>query len=174
MTCFRAVVLALLFMPAALVAAPAYDVSGLHVGLTFGEAIIRAQALGGVCTPIKPVQGDAAVAQCDYPQCVEDGCEGESTGHSRFTVAAQPVLRVGLEAPDANSPMTRISIMYDGDSDVVEEFLKGQYGRPYNDTSENAERSWTHARRVSWKQGRDNLGLLKTAHAISLTRNPEE
>lgn len=170
----RGVVLVILGFSGTVQAAPEYDIRGLHVELKFHEAVNRAEALGGACVPVENRHVEGMVVYCDYLQCTEESCEENADSGSHFTLGSQPVVRVGLEAADAESSMTRISIVYEGDSELVERDLKSQYGKPYNDTSESVERSWSHARRLSWKDGRDKLGLSKTLKVVTLTRNPEK
>ena len=70
---------ALAVLAANALAGPAFEISGLHVGLVFTGAIARAEQLGGVCQSGKSRRrGGGVIAQCDYPQCAEgglpDGC----------------------------------------------------------------------------------------------------
>jgi len=173
MHCLRIIAVALAALPGTVLAAPPFDIQGLHIELDFERAVARAESLGGTCTRVSVRRGEAVFAECEYPACAGLECDNGAPTGSRFTVGSQPVTRVGLEAPDAESGLTRISVLYAGDSDVVEEALVRQYGPPADDTSKNAEKSWSNARRVVWQEGRDKLGLLKTIKAITLGRDPE-
>jgi hypothetical protein len=165
---------ALVFVSGVGVAAPAFEISGLHIEMPFNDAVAQAEKLGGVCQLSASRRGVSAVyAQCEYPSCDEgapaNACDKQDFESSGRSIAAQPITRVGLEAPTAASPLTRIAIVFEGSSEVIEEHLSREYGPPHLDGSAIVEKSWTHARRLFWKQGNYNMGLLTTVNMIMLT-----
>jgi hypothetical protein len=164
---------ALVFVSGVAVAAPAYEIFGLHIELPFNDAVAQAEKLGGICQLSTSRREDAVYAKCEYSSCEEDdpatACDKQNLESSEPAIAAQPITRVGLEAPTASSPLTRIAIAFEGSSEVIEEHLSSEYGPPHRDGSVIAEKSWTHARRLFWKQGNYNMGLLTTVNMILLT-----
>lgn len=165
----------LLFLPAAgLSAAPPFVIDGLHVHQGFEEAVSRAEALGGVCELGSLRRGEVVTALCEYGACGADGdadaCP-EAIDPPPFAVVAQPVLRVGLEAPAGAPGLTRVAFVFEGDSQVVKESLLDRFGPPDGDAANNTEKSWSHARRVQWRSGSDAMGLLMRDKVITLTRD---
>jgi hypothetical protein len=156
------------------IAAPAYEIKGLYIDMTFSDAVAQAEELGGVCQLSTSQREDGVVyAQCDYGTCDKggpaDACDKQNLESPGLSIAAQPIIRVGLEAAGASSPLTRIIIIFEGSTEVVEEHLIQEYGPPHLDGSAATEKSWTNARRLHWKQGKNNMGLLTTMKMISLT-----
>ena len=156
---------------------PAFEISGLHVGLVFTDAMVRAEQLGGVCQQDKPPPKEGGViARCDYPQCAEgslsDGCKEQGPDFSGFAVASQPVIHVVLEAAADSSTITRMAISFEGSLEAVSEYLKQEFGPAINDTSAATEGSWSHSRRLAWKQDHENLGLLDITKKIMLVADP--
>ena len=177
MNTFRALAgVALVFGPAVAFAAPAFDISGLHIELPFNAAVAQAEKLGGVCQLSTSRREDAVYAKCENFYCEEASatvCDKQDLKSSGPAIAEQPVIRVGLEAPTDTSPLTRIVIVFEGSSDVVEAHLSNEHGPPHRDGSVVSENSWTHARRLLWRQGKNNLGLWLTNNAIILTADSE-
>jgi hypothetical protein len=175
MNVFRviAATIGLLFPVAQLSAAPPFEIDGLHVHLAFEEAVARAEELGGVCQLGTLRRGEVVTAQCEYASCGGEGnatpCPEAEQGARPFAVVAQPVLRIGLEAPAGAPGLTRVSFIYEGDSQVVKESLLNRYGQPAGDSSEFTGKSWSHARRMQWRSGGDALGLLMTNKVVTLT-----
>jgi hypothetical protein len=164
--------IALVFGSGVAIAAPAFDISGLHIEMFFNDAVAQAEKLGGICTLSSSRREDAVYAQCEYLSCEGDpanACDKQNLEPSGLSIAAQPIIRVGLEAPTAASSLTRISIVFEGSSDVIGEHLSSEYGPPHLDGSALTEKSWTNARRLFWKQGNYNMGLLTTVNMIMLT-----
>ena len=158
-------------------AGPAFEISGLHIGLVFTEAMEQAEKLGGVCQLNTSRRKDGGIrAQCEYLPCVEGNSEGACDGQNleppALTIASQPIVRIGLEAPGVSSSLTRIAILFEGSTAAVAESLKREFGQPINDTSATTEGSWSHSRRLHWKQGKDHMGLLDTVKVIMLTTDP--
>jgi hypothetical protein len=156
---------------------PAFEISGLHVGLIFTDAVAQAEQLGGVCQQGKSGRrGGGIIARCDYLQCAEgslsDGCSEQNPKSSGFAIASQPVIQVVLEAAAASSSITRIAISFEGSLKAVAGHLKQEFGPPLDDTFASTEGSWSHSRRLAWKQGYENLGLLDITKKIMLTADP--
>ena len=151
----------------------AYEISGLHVHITFEEAVAHAEKLGGVCQLGNLRRGEVLTAQCDYTACQDDTSGipcSEAVQEARpFAVVAQPVTTVGLEANAGAPGLTRISFIYDGDSQVVRESLMERFGPPRNDDSDYSDATWTHGRRLHWRSGDDGMGLMMTVKVITLS-----
>jgi hypothetical protein len=162
----------LLFLPAAgLSAAPPFVIDGLHVHQGFEEAVSRAEALGGVCELGSLRRGEVVTALCEFRACGDEGACPEATDPPPIAVVAQPVLRIGLEAPADARGLTRIAFIFEGDSQVVKAALLERFGPPDSDAANNTEKSWSHARRVQWRSGSDAMGLLMRDKVITLTRD---
>jgi hypothetical protein len=178
MTSFRNLVwVALVVISARAQAEPAFEVSGMHTQMVFSDAVARAEKFGGVCELDKIRRSEGGVvALCEYPSCIEERpseeCDKQSQQSPKLTVAAQPITRIAFEAPAASSSLTLIYITFEGSVDGVEENLKREYGQPDNDTAANAEKSWTHARRLHWTAGNDRLGLRVLVKTIMLATKP--
>jgi hypothetical protein len=165
---------ALVFSSGVAIAAPAFDIIGLHIEMSFNDAVAQAEKLGGICTLSTSRREDAVYAQCEYLSCEGDpanACDKQKL-ESGLSFAAQPIVRLGLEAPTAAAPLTRVSIIFEGSSEVIEEHLSSEYGPPHRGGSVVTEKSWTNARRLHWKQGDNNMGLMITAKMIMLTKDP--
>jgi hypothetical protein len=159
------------------IAEPAFEISGLHIDMLFDDAVAQAEKGGGVCQLSTSRRGEEVVyAQCEYQSCEEGetsvDCDKRNQSSLGISVASQPIVRVGIEAPGAASPLTRIFIFFDGNVSVVEEHLTQEYGPPRRVGSVVSEKSWTRARRLVWKHGKYNLGLWTTQNVIVLTGEP--
>src|SRR5262245_27217772 len=105
---FAAVVLA----SAAVVAQsqPPYVIHGLHTDLVFTDAVAMAEKLGGKCqiTAAVTQQGETS-AQCEYADCGSQDpagdCKAQRGEMADFAIAAQPILRIGLEAPGTSAKL---------------------------------------------------------------------
>jgi hypothetical protein len=156
---------------------PAFEINGLHVGLVFTDALAQTEQLGGVCQQGKSRRrGGGVIARCDYLQCAEgslsEGCNEQNPASSGFAIASQPVIQIVLEAAAASSHIIRIAISFEGSLEAVAGYLKQEFGQPINDTSATTEGSWSHSRRLAWKEGHENLGLLDLTKKIMLTADP--
>ena len=167
---------ALALMPALALAQSPYKISGLHTELVFTEAVAMAEKLGGTCrgiTPLTTVGGKSA--QCDYLPCIEQSaagvCNKWDMNDPGLTIGAQPIMRIGLEAPADDALVTRIVILYEGSPAAVAETLKREFGQPASDGTTNKEKSWSHSRRLSWNQGEYRMGLLDTPKMVILAAN---
>jgi hypothetical protein len=149
-----------------------YQVSGLHTDLVFTDAVAQVEKLGGDCriSAVSAEEGGTS-AECDFLQCPEgnqvDACKGRDTQTPGLAIAAQPVLRIGLEAPETAARVTRIVVLFEGTTAPVAEALTQQFGLPDNHGA-IPEKSWSHSRRQSWTQGIYRMGLLNDPNLIIL------
>jgi hypothetical protein len=149
-----------------------YEINGLHTELVFTAAIAQAEKLGGNCqiTPSATQDGGTS-ALCEYAPCsarnLDGGCEPQNTQTTGLTIASQPILRISLEAPAHSAPLSRIVFLFDGRHDAVEATLNQTYGPPSGDVTAD-QKSWSHARRIRWTQGRYHLGLSNIPKLITL------
>ena len=152
--------------------APAYVINGLHVGLDFDEAVAAAEALGGTCEVESLRRGEKLFAGCAFSTCAqqsgESACKEQPTDRPVLGTGKQPIVRIGLEAAGASGRLSKISIVFDGSSEVVAAALKREFGEPFSDTSGHTGQSWSHSRRVHWKSGGESMGLLKDINTITL------
>ncbi|NQX87646.1 MAG: hypothetical protein HRT77_03180 [Halioglobus sp.] len=162
---------AVLLLPMApLAAAPPFIIDGLHIHLDFDQAVSRAEALGGVCQLGALRRGEVLTAQCDYRACQSDTAEGGCVPDKRpFALVGQPVVTIGLEAAAGAPRLTRVSFIYDGDSQIVKNSLVEFFGPALQDASEYNDKTWTHGRRAHWRSGDDSMGLLMTTGVITLS-----
>jgi hypothetical protein len=153
-------------------AAPTYEISGFHTELIFSDAVAQAELLGGVCQQsTSPREGGKVIARCDYLPCIDghaaDVCDSQSPELPEFTVAAQPISKLALEASGTSSRLTGISIVFEGNIELVAEYLKQEFGPPRAGPA-SSKRNWSHSRRQHWAEGKDHMGLLNTANMIML------
>ena len=158
-------------LPAIALAQSPFQISGLHTDLVFTEAVALAEKLGGDCGRKAewPTEGESV--QCEYLPCLERNTAGKCTEFDRakpgLTIAAQPILWIVLQGPEKSSPLTRISILYEGSNDVVAASLQGDFGPP--DARASApEKSWSRARRLNWTKGNYRAGFLDSPQMIVL------
>ncbi len=168
------VVCVVLAVPTA-TAASVYEFSGLNSRMTFGEALQHSRALGGDCEVNVVRNGQSVRARCNYLVCLDsdenDDCpDGQDSKAPR--VFGEPVSSVWLEAGEADTMVKRIALVIDGDIDAVEQRMREEFGKPFNDTS-LLQHSWSNAVRVHWASGVDNLGLQRLRSSITLFTNPE-
>jgi hypothetical protein len=172
---FVGVVLAV--VPACALAQSPYVISGLHTDLIFTEAVALAEKLGGDCQVSNSRTGvsDKSV-QCEYVACGErnqaGACEKEQPATAELLIAAQPILRISLEAPEDSAPLTRIVMVYEGDTAVVAQNLIEEFGPSDVDGTPTDNKSWSNARRWSWTRGRYRMGLLDSPQLIILAVQP--
>jgi hypothetical protein len=171
---FRLIMLAVLAFFSSLSCARApFDVSELQVDLPFAEALEIAEALGGDCK-VEPgrLKEGGVIAKCEYLVCVvgtQAGvCEEREQEADGLAVAAQPVLRISLEAPNRNARLVRIVILLEGALEPVAEHLVQRFGPPDQSGTPSDEQSWSHSRRLSWTQGMYRMGLLNSPRLIIL------
>lgn len=172
--------LAVLALPslAAFAQAP-FEVLGLHSDQTLAQARAAAESLGGQCAALRNA-GTRHVnvhLACEYIPCGErpdaaGRCDRSDTASSTLQLAGQPVIRIGLEAPDESARVTRITILFDGDRTPVADDLATRFGPPDADASDDP--SWTHSQRTRWTRGGYRLGLLDSPHLVILVADPAE
>ena len=178
MKLFRNLALAALaVLPASALAGAAFEINGLHVELVFTDAVARAEQLGGVCqSGLSRRRGGGVIAVCEYPSCLEENspgvCDESSLESSGRMIASQPIIQIRLEAPEPSFRLTRIAMVFEGSPEVVAKSLKQKFGQPRKDPSATTEGSWTHSRRLHWKQDNYHMGLLDIVNTIMLTINP--
>ena len=152
---------------------PPFIFNGLHVDLTLTEAVARAEQLGGHCEASRSnrSQGEGASIQCTYDSCAErEGAEGcDTAGLSAGPkVAAQTIVSIGLEAQDEASPVDRIMILHEGDTEALAASLLAEFGPTDMEGAPTGNSSWSHARRWSWTHGPYRMGLLNSPKLILL------
>ena len=150
-----------------------YEISGLHTELTFSEAVAQAQKLGGSCQITRDEsQQSGTSAQCEYVPCSlrnpTGGCAQQDTAATGLTIAAQPIVRIGLDAPGESAHLTRIVFVYEGSRDTVAEYLTLTFGPPSGEVARADEKSWSHSQRLAWTQGIYRVGLLDSPKLIIL------
>lgn len=163
----------LLFVVSASAAAPPYAIRGLHVDLAFADALALAEALGGDCVTGTHRRGELTYARCDYGGCdsAEQACSAARTAAPALGFADAALVRVGLEAPAPSALLTQASIVFEGNADAVAAALERQFGPPVGATPGQPGESWSNSRRVFWRAGDANLGLLMNRRTIMLTTN---
>jgi len=164
---------ALVFVPVIALAQSPFEISGLHMELDFTEAVAKAEKLGGTCQiTTSRTQDGGKIAQCGYLPCIEHNLAGEcekwDLDAPKLTIAAQPIMQIGLEAPGDISRLTRILILFEGSTVAVAESLEREFGPPKIHGNSQGK-SWTHSRRMSWTQGNYHMGLMDSPKLISLT-----
>lgn len=165
--------LVLAALPAVALSQPPFALNGLHVDLKFNDAVARAEALGGRCAAVRPnrLQQTGVTVQCAYEACTEDLSAGECDPADLAAaprVAAQAIVSVGLEAPDEGSALTRIVILYEGDTEVIATSFLSEFGPTDVDGAPPDNNSWSHARRWNWTRGQYRVGLLNAPQMIVL------
>jgi hypothetical protein len=147
-----------------------YEIHGLHTELIFTEAVAMAEKLGGTCqiTTSRSPAGRRN-ARCDFAHCSTQNqagtCEPDTRG---LAIAAQPILRISMEAPGESARLTLIAILFEGSLDAVTASLQQEFGPPDNAGTAAGQQSWTPARRLNWTRGHDRLGLLDSPKMIIL------
>ncbi len=167
----------LLSLSSAAPAQPPYAISGLHTGMTLAAAVAQAEKLGGSCTVEAPRSGeDEKSVQCAFSTCNEPaqgGVCGE-TGASATgpMLSAYPISGIGFLAPADSAPLTRIVMVYQGDTDAVAASLIEIFGPTQTGGAPTGKQSWSHARRWNWSQGQHRMGLLDSPKLIILATDP--
>ena len=151
--------------------APVYEVNGFHVGMSFDQAVALAEDLGGVCEREVLRHGAMVTANCLFPTCVDGDGQGEcrdaSTPAPALELGGQAIVRIGLKSGEVSATLSKIAIAFDGDTDKVARRMVEKYGAPFSDTTDFEGKTWSHARRMHWRSGREGVGLLR-----SITRLP--
>lgn len=150
-----------------------YEISGLHTELAFSDAVTQAQKLGGICQITRDESQESGTsAQCEYVPCSTrnptGGCTQQDAPAIGLTIAAQPILRIGMEAPGESAELTRIVFVYEGSRETVAEHLEHTFGPPNGEVARPDEKSWSHSQRLNWTQGIYRLGLLDSPKLIIL------
>ncbi|MEZ5501647.1 MAG: hypothetical protein R3E50_02925 [Halioglobus sp.] len=163
--------LALAVLPAFAIAASPYVISGLSTDLVFTEAVAQAEKLGGDCQLAASRNDDGGTsAQCEYRHCPQGGpsagCDQPHPDKPALTIAAQPILKIGLEAPGEEAHLSRIVFLFEGDAAAVALDLRQKFGAPDRDGAAESAQSWSNSRRLSWKQGDYRLGLVDSPQLI--------
>ena len=164
---------ALALLATSALAASPYEINGFHTDLIFSAALEKARALGGNCQTTPPGTQEGGIrAQCEYAPCSsrdKDGaCASKDAQAAGLTIASQPILRISLEAPVDSAPLSRIVFVYGGLHAPVKANLYQIYGPPSGDVTPADEKSWSHARRIRWTQGRYHLGLSDIPKIVTL------
>tara|TARA_B110000503_G_scaffold63672_2_gene100416 strand:- start:2071 stop:2547 length:477 start_codon:yes stop_codon:yes gene_type:complete len=139
----------------------------------FTDAVAQAEKLGGVCRIDEPrKKGEGKHAQCEYSRCGQAsgaaGCEGDGETGTGPTLSSYPILSIGMLAAVNSPALTQIIMVYQGDAEAVAAGLIEQFGATEVDGEPSDEKSWSNARRWSWKQGAYSMGLLDSPHLIIL------
>jgi hypothetical protein len=150
-----------------------YEINGLHTELVFTEAVAQAEKLGGTCQVAAPgTQEGGTSAQCEFSPCSarnqNGACEPQEAQATGISIAAQPILRISLEAPENSARLTRIVFVYEGSRDTVAESLKLAFGQPSGDATPADAKSWSHSQRLNWTQGIYRMGLLDSPKLLIL------
>lgn len=151
-----------------------FEINGLHTDLVFADARAMAEKLGAKCR-IKHsrTEGGGVSAQCELPTADASAPAGSGVPPDAPargpTIGAQPITRIGMEAPDETAPLVRIVFIFDGNIETVAEYLTQQYGAPDYGGEPTTEKSWSHSRRRSWSQGMYTLGLSNSPDIVILT-----
>jgi hypothetical protein len=163
----------LAIVPAFAAAQPPYVISGLHSELRLDEAVAQAQKLGGDCREIVDRSNEEGESvQCEYRLCDETAatgaCNAEDTGTTGLAFAGQAIASILLQAQADTTRLTRIVIVYSGDTDALAAGLIDAFGPTETDGAPTDSKSWSHARRWSWRAGPYRMGLLNSPQWITL------
>ena len=150
-----------------------FTLQGLHTNLTMGDALARAEALGGNCAPIQARNFIGGLkSRCTFPACNPaegiEACTPETLEASTFTIAGQPIHALDIEAPDESSRLRNISLFYWGDPDAVMQRVLELYGEPKFDTGSQLDISWTPSRRLMWQRGIQRITYITQPPVILL------
>jgi len=150
-----------------------FPIDGLHVDLTFTEALAWATARGGECgTRPSRTRVGRVRADCHFAPCAEPTPAGSCPETGPDDKAARQVVRqiswVGFEAPAESAPLGRAVIKFEDSPETVAQALKDAFGTPVTDTTE-AEKTWSHSTRMGWRAANRTIGLLSAEHMIVLT-----
>jgi hypothetical protein len=150
-----------------------YVINGLHTGLTLTDAVAQAEKLGGACRIDEPrKKGQGKHAHCEYSRCGQTtgaaGCEEDGETGIGPTLSSHPILSIGMLAAADSPALTQITMVYQGDAEAVAADLIAQFGATEVDGAPSDKKSWSNARRWSWKQGSYSMGLLDSPHLIIL------
>ena len=176
MRCTRFLMSAVLLVSAsATLAQPPFVINGLDTDQVFADAKAAVEALGGQCR-VKPPRtpGEGVSAQCVFTSAGEPAGEGSAplpAAHPGLAIGAQPITRIGMEAPADSAQLTRIVFEFEGELEVVARYLEGQYGPPDHGASPAEQEGWSHSRRRGWIKGNYTLGLIDTPTLVILTVN---
>ena len=170
----------LLWLASAVISPPTlaespFAIQGLHIDLTTGAAAARAEELGGVCDADPRARAsDNFRLHCEFLPCMDETtvatCRRRDRDQPSLKIAGQTVIRIGLEAQEADAPLDRIAILFEGDHLAVAEALAQQYGKPILHGTPG-ETSWTHSRRMSWSESGYRMAVLNAPHLILLARD---
>lgn len=154
-------------------AQPPYAIHGLHTDLVFTEALAQAEKLGGKCqVSLSRSQEGGTNAECEFASCnardTAGECEPESGELAGLTIAEQPIMRLGLDAPGESAQLTRVVFLYEGSQKVVAAYLEKVFGAPNGEAHRPDEQSWSHSRRLVWTQGIYRVGLLDNPKLLIL------
>ncbi|MDZ7784031.1 MAG: hypothetical protein U5K56_14205 [Halioglobus sp.] len=159
---------------------PPFPIDGLHIDLTFTEALAWATARGGECgTRQSRTQVGGIRADCNFATCEEPTPAGSCPETDPDDKAGNQLVRqiswVGFEAPAESAPLGRAVIKFEDSPDTVAQALVDAFGTPVTDTTD-AEKSWSHSTRMGWRAANRTMGLLSAEHMIILTvdRPPSE
>ena len=84
----------LVFGSGVAVAAPVFDISGLHIEMPFNDGVAQAEKLGGICQLSTSRGEDAVYAECDYSYCEDDPatpCDKQNL-ETESAIAAQHIV----------------------------------------------------------------------------------
>jgi hypothetical protein len=171
--------LCLLSVSAAALAQSPYTISGLHTDMTLANAVAQAEKLGGSCegNATRPGKEENLTVQCSYSHCSTSdstaGCEEGGATDTGLMLFSFPISGITLIAPNDASPLTRIVIAFDGDTDAVAEGLLKTFGPTVAEGAPTGKKTWSKARRWGWVQGQYRLGLLNSPQLIILATDPE-
>lgn len=165
--------LALLAPPLHAAEPPPFPIDGLHIDLTFTEALAWATARGGECgTRQSRTQVGRIRADCSFTPCAEQTPAGSCSETDLDDKAANKLVQhiswVGFEAPAETAPLGRAVIKFEDSPETVAQALKNAFGTPVTDTTE-AEKTWSHSTRMGWRAANRTIGLLSAEHMIVLT-----
>jgi hypothetical protein len=156
-----------------------YRVLGLRSDLVLADAVVQVEALGGHCErelAIRP-QKSGEIVRCEFARCAgltEAGECNEPDQPVTLKVATQPLISIVLEAPDQTSELTRIFVLFEGDTKAVVESLIGDFGAADVVDIPQDNKSWSHARRWSWTQGQYRMGVASFPQMIVLATERDQ
>tara|TARA_R110002073_G_scaffold58029_1_gene147477 strand:+ start:372 stop:956 length:585 start_codon:yes stop_codon:yes gene_type:complete len=169
----------LLSVPVAVPAQTPYTISGLNTDMTLANGVAQAKKLGGLCEgdETRAGRGDDISIQCRYSHCSQSdsasGCEEGGAAGTGLMVFSFPISSITLIAPSEASPLTRIVMAFEGDTDAVAEGLLETFGPTVAEGAPTDKKTWSKARRWGWVQGQYRLGLLNSPQLIILATDPQ-
>jgi len=166
----------LLFAVTAACAGTPYRLMGLDADLTLGDAVAKAEAMGATCKLLPP---DAVQAytrgHCEFLPCLDRTAHGQCNAWDLEQpgprLAGQQLLWLRFDAPGEDALLVKLTFIFEGDAEVVAEYLIARFGPTDFDTYDPDKQRWSHARRRTWVAEPYRAGIAQDHRTVTLSAN---